>query len=235
MKAPTRLKTKFSISFTINIYKGEYLYMKYPWIDEYLINKRSVTKDLQPDWNWIRYHIGGKMFAAICLDQDNKPYYITLKLEPAEGDFLRSQYEDIIPGYYMNKIHWNSVKPDGEITDDLLKDLLDKSYNLVLKSFSGKKQREILGLSCCGTECDKCSFLGSLCKGCNASNGKVFHAPDGKACPIYACCVQKHKFADCSACDSLPCSVWKGTKDPNLSDQQFEENIRERICNLKRC
>lgn len=34
--------------------------MKYPWIDEYLLSKTSVTKDLQPDWNWIRYQIGGK-------------------------------------------------------------------------------------------------------------------------------------------------------------------------------
>lgn len=208
--------------------------MKYTWIDEYLLNKRSVTKDLQPDWNWIRYHIGGKMFAAVCLDQDNKPYYITLKLDPAEGDFLRSQYEDIIPGYYMNKLHWNSINPDGEVSDDLLKDLLDKSYNLVLKSFSGKKQREILNLSCCGTECSKCNFLGSLCKGCNISNGKVFHAPQGKACPIYRCCVQSHKFADCSACDNLSCSVWRDTKDPNLSDRQFEESIQERICNLRK-
>ena len=126
--------------------------MRYQWIDEYLLNKRSVTKDLQSDWNWIRYHIGGKMFAAVCLDSDDKPYYITLKLEPEEGNFLRQQFEDILPGYYMNKQHWNSVKPDGEVPDDLLKDLLDKSYHLVLKSFSGKKQREILGLSCCGSD-----------------------------------------------------------------------------------
>ena len=62
-----------------------------------------------------------------------------------EGDFLRQQYEDIIPGYYMNKMHWNSVKPDGEVPDDLLKDLLDKSYRLVLGGFSKKKQQEILG------------------------------------------------------------------------------------------
>ena len=34
--------------------------MRYTWIDEYLLKKRSVTKDLQPDWNWIRYQIGGK-------------------------------------------------------------------------------------------------------------------------------------------------------------------------------
>ena len=66
------------------------------------------------------------------------------KLEPAEGDFLRQQYEDIIPGYYMNKTHWNSIKADGEVPDSLLKDLLDKSYKLVLDGFSKKKQREIL-------------------------------------------------------------------------------------------
>lgn len=119
--------------------------MKYGWIDEFLLQKKGVTKDLQADWNWIRYHIGGKMFAAVCLNEQNEPYYITLKLEPSEGDFLRSQYEDIIPGYYMNKMHWNSVKPDGQVPDELLKDMLDKSYQLVLGGFSKKKQQELLG------------------------------------------------------------------------------------------
>ncbi|MDE5974284.1 MAG: MmcQ/YjbR family DNA-binding protein [Eubacterium sp.] len=118
--------------------------MKYDWIDEFLLNKQGVTKDLQAEWNWIRYQIGGKMFAAVCLDKDDKPHYITLKLDPAEGAFLREQYEDIIPGYYMNKIHWNSVKADGVVSDDLLKDMLDKSYQLVLSGFSKKKQNEIL-------------------------------------------------------------------------------------------
>ena len=44
--------------------------MKYEWIDEYLLKMPGVTKDLQKDWNWIRYQIGGKLFAAICLDDD---------------------------------------------------------------------------------------------------------------------------------------------------------------------
>lgn len=118
--------------------------MRYEWMDDYLLSKAGVTKDLQADWNWIRYKIGDKMFAAICLEDNDKPYYITLKLEPSEGDFLRQQYEDIIPGYYMNKTHWNSIKAEGEVPDDLLKDLLDKSYQLVLGSFSKKKQQEIL-------------------------------------------------------------------------------------------
>lgn len=65
--------------------------MKYPWIDEYLLSKAGVTKDLQKEWNWIRYQIGGKMFAAVCMDDNNEPYYITLKLEPVEGDFLRTK------------------------------------------------------------------------------------------------------------------------------------------------
>ena len=55
--------------------------MKYEWIDAYLLGKAGVVKDLQKDWNWIRYQVGDKMFAAICLDKEDKPYYITLKLD----------------------------------------------------------------------------------------------------------------------------------------------------------
>lgn len=207
--------------------------MRYLWLDEYLLSKRGVTKDLQPGWNWIRYHVGGKMFAAVCLDEQDKPYYINLKLEPSEGDFLRTQYEDIIPGYYSNKMHWNSVKPDGEVPDDLLKDMLDKSYRLVLGGFSKKKQREILGLSCCGMECKTCGLYGNLCKGCSECSGRVFHAPQGKACPIYECSAQKKKFVNCADCEQLPCSIWKATKDPQLSQEEFEQTIVERAERLR--
>jgi len=124
---------------------GEEDYMKYEWIDEYLLKMPGVSKDLQKDWNWIRYRIGEKMFVAICLDDNDKPYYITLKLEPLEGDFWRKQYKDIIPGYYMNKTHWNSVKADGNVPDDILMDLLEKAYRIVLESLSKKRQKEILG------------------------------------------------------------------------------------------
>lgn len=118
--------------------------MRYNWTDEYLLAKKGVTKDIQPEWNWIRYHVGGKMFAAVCLDDGDKPYYITLKLEPLEGEFWRGQYPDVIPGYYMNKTHWNSVKADGAVPDAIVRDMLDKSYALVLGGFSKKKQKEIL-------------------------------------------------------------------------------------------
>ncbi len=205
--------------------------MKYPWIDEYLMAKRGVTKDLQPDWNWIRYHIGGKMFAAVLLDRESQPYYINLKLEPLEGELMRRQYPDIIPGYYSNKLHWNSVKPDGDIPDDILKHWLDRSYWLVLKDFSKQKQRQILGLTVCGMDCSACTFYGKLCFGCNESSGKVFHA-NGKACAVYACCTNKHRFATCASCDQLPCDIWQTTRDPSMTDEQFQESIRTRFANL---
>lgn len=198
------------------------------------LEKGGVTKDLQPVWNWIRYKIGEKMFAAVCLDSDGKPYYINLKLKPEEGDFLRHQYPDILPGYYSDKVHWNSVRPDGQVPDDLLREMLDESYTLVLGSLSKKQQRAALGISCCGTECKECPFYGGRCAGCNESCGKVFHAPSGKACPIYACSVQKKRYVSCAECSELPCEIWAAVRDPQLSDQQFEASIKERITNLGR-
>ena len=215
--------------------------MRYTWIDEYLLNKIGVTKDLQRDWNWIRYQIGGKMFVAVCLGENDKPYYITLKLEPMEGDFLRKQYKDIIPGYYMNKMHWNSINPDGEVPDDLLKDLLDKAYQLVFGGLSKKKQKEILEsvtasntLSCCGTECKECGCYGNMCNGCNESSGKVFHAPEGKACPIYECSINQKKYKGCGLCKSVPCDIWRKTKDPSFTDDEFEQNINKRLVRLRK-
>jgi len=117
--------------------------MRYTWLDEYLMSKPSVTKNTESS-KWVRYMLGGKMFVAICLDDHDVPYYITLKLDPIEGEFFRKQYEDIVPGFYMNKIHWNSIKPDGNVPDDLLKTFVDKSYQLILKGFSKKMQQEIL-------------------------------------------------------------------------------------------
>jgi predicted DNA-binding protein (MmcQ/YjbR family) len=119
--------------------------MRYHWIDEYLKSMDGVSCDFKEEWNWTRYLLGDKMFAAVCKDDQGRDFLITCKLEPVEGQFLRQQYEDIIPGYYMNKVHWNSIKADGNVPDDLLKDLLEKSYRLVLAGLPKKKQKELLG------------------------------------------------------------------------------------------
>ena len=124
--------------------KGE-IGMNYPWVDAYLLEKKGVCKDFKEEWGWYRYQIGGKLFAAVCLDPEGKPYYITLKLTPSHGDMFRQQYPDVLPGYYMNKVHWNSIRASGAVPEAVLRDMLDEAYDLVLHSLSRKKQAELLG------------------------------------------------------------------------------------------
>lgn len=120
--------------------------MRYLWLEQYLLAKPGVSRDFKAEWGWYRYQIGGKLFCAVCLDEAcKKEVYITLKLDPFHGDTLRRLYPgDILPGYYMNKTHWNSVKADGSVPDELLRELLDEAYALVLSGLSRKKQQEIL-------------------------------------------------------------------------------------------
>ncbi|OPZ93978.1 MAG: hypothetical protein BWY74_00930 [Firmicutes bacterium ADurb.Bin419] len=117
--------------------------MKYIWLDEYCLSKKGVKKEYKPEWDATRYMIKDKMFVLQGGDKEGKPI-VTVKLEPAYGEVLRLQFKDIIPGYYMNKEHWNSLYLEGDVPDEVLKDMLDKSYNLVLASLSKKLQKEIL-------------------------------------------------------------------------------------------
>ena len=116
----------------------------YDWLDTYLRSFPCVTRDFKEEWQWIRYQVGDKMFAAICKDATGTRDIITIKLEVLDGEFLRRQYEDIIPGYYMNKAHWNSIYLDGKVPVDMMKELIEKSYYLVVGGLSKKKQKEIL-------------------------------------------------------------------------------------------
>lgn len=117
--------------------------MKYEWMDEFCCSLKGVEKDFKEEWNATRYMIRGKMFAMQAGDKEGRPI-ITLKLEPSMGEMMRQQYEDVIPGYYMNKEHWNSVYLEGEVPDDLLRDMIDQSHQLIFSSLSKKVQKEIM-------------------------------------------------------------------------------------------
>ena len=207
--------------------------MPYQWLDEYLLKKRGVTRDFQPLWNWIRYHVGGKMFAAVCLDREGKPYYINLKQEPLEAEFLRGQYEDILPGYYSDRRCWVSVRTDGAVPDQLLRGMLDRAYGLMLGTMSKKARRLALGLTVCGLECAACPLYHSSCPGCNQCGGRVFHAPAGKPCPLYACAVNKKRRTGCGGCAQIPCPLWEQVRDPALSQEEFEASLSARLENWK--
>lgn len=116
--------------------------MKYEWLDAYCQSKKGAVKEYKPEWNATVYWIGGKFFASQGGDKAGRPI-ITLKCDPLLGQLLRGQYPDIIPGYYMNKEHWNSVYLEGEVPDDVLKDMIDTSYKTVFAGLTKKQQAEI--------------------------------------------------------------------------------------------
>ncbi len=117
--------------------------MDYSWIDGYCLSKKAVEKDYKQEWDAFRYTIKGKMFAMLGGDKENRPIF-TLKLEPAFGFALREQYSSIVPGYYMNKEHWNSLYFDGFVPNEVVESMIDNAYNVVLKSLSKKLQKEIM-------------------------------------------------------------------------------------------
>ncbi|MBE0701186.1 MAG: MmcQ/YjbR family DNA-binding protein, partial [Acholeplasmataceae bacterium] len=90
-------------------------------------------------WEATRYLLDGKMFVMIGNDKAGRDI-ISLKLNPEYGQFLRDAYDDVYPGYYLNKDHWNSINLNGSLEDQLLKELIDQSYNLILKSLPKKTQ-----------------------------------------------------------------------------------------------
>lgn len=91
----------------------------------------------------IAYCVGDKWFALI--DTDDADYCL-LKCDPEEAVELRERYTGITPGWHMNKRHWNSVFFDSDVPDKVFKNLIEMSYNLVLRSLPKKKQSEILSL-----------------------------------------------------------------------------------------
>lgn len=120
--------------------------MKYEWMDDYFLSKQGTERDFKVEWNAVRYQIGGKMYAMQGGDREGRPI-ITLKLEPQHGALLREQYADIVPGYYMNKEHWNSLYLEGSVPDDVLRGMIDEAHRLVLASLPKRVQREIEALS----------------------------------------------------------------------------------------
>lgn len=118
--------------------------MKYPWLDEYCTAKQGTVRDYKAEWDAVRYLLFGKMFAMRGSDKTGRAI-ITLKLPPEEGEFLRRQYADIIPGYYMNKQHWNSVYLDGNVPEDVLRGMVDKSYELLLASLTKQQRAQVTG------------------------------------------------------------------------------------------
>lgn len=114
-------------------------------IRDYCAAKPGAEWDYKAEWGAERCLVCGKMFVMLGGDKAGTPI-VSLKCEPALARVLREQYADIIPGYYMNKEHWNSVYYErGTVPDDELRRLMDLSYDLITAKLT-KTQKAQLGL-----------------------------------------------------------------------------------------
>ncbi|MDR2425017.1 MAG: MmcQ/YjbR family DNA-binding protein [Prevotellaceae bacterium] len=116
--------------------------MRYDFIQDYCLAKNGATEDYKEEWDAIRYTVCGKIFALICNDSQGRAV-ISVKHKPETGEDLREQYADIIPGYHLNKKHWSSVLLSGDVPDQVLKQMLDESYELIFNALSQKIRKAV--------------------------------------------------------------------------------------------
>lgn len=107
---------------------------------EYCLSKKGTTESFPFDVITLVFKVGGKMFAICSIDEFD---FINLKCEPDKALELRAEYTAIKPGWHMSKKHWNSVYINRDVNDELVKNLIDHSYELIVDSLS-QKTREAL-------------------------------------------------------------------------------------------
>lgn len=109
--------------------------MTHKELEEYLLSFSNTWLDYPFGEGTSVYKVGhketgeGKMFALI--DDKSKPLRVSLKCAPELAETLREKYETVLPGYHLNKKHWNTIICTGQLSDQEIKDLAVLSYRLV--------------------------------------------------------------------------------------------------------
>ena len=111
---------------------------------EYCLSKKGATESFPFDDVSLVIKVMDKMFALIDLEKANS---ITLKCAPERATELREHYSGIEGAYHFNKKHWNGVYFDSDVDDKLIKELIDHSYDEVIKKFTKKLRTEYDALS----------------------------------------------------------------------------------------
>jgi predicted DNA-binding protein (MmcQ/YjbR family) len=87
------------------------------------------------------FKVAGKMFALSQLDE--RPLRVSLKCEPLLAEQLRAAHPAILPGYHLNKQHWNTVIIDGSMPEQTIKDMIEDSYDLIVSKLPAPRRRAL--------------------------------------------------------------------------------------------
>lgn len=112
-------------------------------IREYCLSKPEVTEGFPFDDSSLVFKVMDKMFALLPLELNDR---ISLKCDPERAVELREAYRGIEGAYHFNKKYWNSVRLDADVSDEFIKELIDHSYDEVVKKLPRKQQALIKGV-----------------------------------------------------------------------------------------
>ncbi len=112
---------------------------------EYLLGKTGATEGQPFGPDVLVYKVAGKMFAFLKIDDEDGLGRCNLKCDPVRAEALRLDHESILPGYHMNKKHWNTLVLDPSLSDQLVKELVDHSWDLVVAGLTKKARTALLG------------------------------------------------------------------------------------------
>ena len=108
---------------------------------DYCLQKKGVEETFPFGELTLVYKVGGKIFLITSLDESNS---FNAKCDPERAVELRERYNEIIPGFHMNKKHWNTVHTDGSLSRTLLHEIIDHSYEVVFESLPKKIKQELI-------------------------------------------------------------------------------------------
>lgn len=107
---------------------------------DHCLTLQGVTEDFPFGEDTLVFRVGVKIFLLTGLTEANR---FNVKCDPELAVELRERYNEVQPGYHMNKKHWNTVYMDGQLTRKQLCEMVQHSYDLVLKSLPKKEQEKI--------------------------------------------------------------------------------------------
>jgi predicted DNA-binding protein (MmcQ/YjbR family) len=106
--------------------------MDHKTVEEFILSMPNAKLDYPFGKEVAVYKAKGKMFALIAEKSD--PVRLSLKCDPVLAETLRAKYDTVMPGYHLNKKHWNTIVLTGQLSWDEIKDLIRHSYDLVTKT-----------------------------------------------------------------------------------------------------
>lgn len=110
-------------------------------LEEYMLAKPGTNLSYPFGEEAAVYKVNEKMFAIIAEGKD--PARISLKCDPLLAEHLRQKYEEVQPGYHLNKKHWNTIVTSGQLSEQEIYDLINLSYDLVVKGMTKEEQDKL--------------------------------------------------------------------------------------------